>query len=99
MVAGKFVFEARPRGVEQGQRACRADGGAAVQGASARYSWVTMSPVRGRRIQAAQAQGGIGIIKVGEGASGARCQLENPVAVTAWLRNSLRQNGTITGNE
>ena len=82
VIAGKYVFEARPRGVDKGR---------VVQALMQR------PPFAGRRplyvgddttdedgIRTAQALGGAGI-KVGEGSSAAAFHLENPAAVRAWL--------------
>ena len=82
VIAGKCVFEARPRNVNKGQ---------------ALRALIRLPPFAGRRplyvgddttdedgIRAAQDLGGIGI-KVGEGSSDAVFRLENPAAVRAWL--------------
>ena len=82
VIAGKCVFEARPRNVNKGQ---------------ALRELMRLPPFAGRRplyvgddttdedgIRAAQALGGAGI-KVGEGNSDAALRLENPAAVRAWL--------------
>ncbi len=82
VIAGKYVFEARPRNVNKGK---------------ALSALMRRPPFAGRRplyvgddatdedgIRAAQALGGVGI-KVGEGDSDAALRLENPAAVRAWL--------------
>ena len=82
VIAGKCVFEARPRNVNKGQ---------------ALRALMQRPPFAGRRplyvgddttdedgIRAVQALGGIGI-KVGEGGSEAVARLDNPAAVRAWL--------------
>ena len=82
VIAGKSIFEARPRGVHKG---------------GALRALMQRPPFAGRRpvyvgddttdedgIRAAQALGGVGI-KVGEGSSAATFHLENPAAVRAWL--------------
>lgn len=82
IIAGKFIFEARPRGVHKG---------------AALRALMQRPPFAGRRpvyigddttdedgIRAAQELGGLGI-KVGEGGSDAIAWLENPAAVRIWL--------------
>lgn len=82
LIAGKQVYEARPRGVDKGL---------------ALRTLMRHPPFAGRRpvyvgddgtdedgIAAAQALGGLGI-KVGEAASLARGRIDNPAAVRAWL--------------
>jgi trehalose 6-phosphate phosphatase len=82
VIAGKYVFEARPRGVDKG---------------GAVRALMQRPPFTGRRpiyvgddatdedgINAAQSLGGVGI-KVGDGGSAAAFHLENPVAVRVWL--------------
>lgn len=82
VIAGKYIFEARPRGVHKG---------------GALRALMQRPPFAGRRpvyvgddatdedgIRAAQQLGGLGI-KVGEGASDAAGRLDDPAAVRAWL--------------
>ena len=82
IIAGKDVYEARPRGVNKGE---------------ALRALMRQPPFVGRRpvyvgddatdedgIAAAQALGGLGI-KVGKGASQAAGRLDNPAAVRSWL--------------
>jgi len=82
LIAGKDVVEARPHGVNKGE---------------ALRLLMLQPPFAGRRpvyvgddstdedgIAAAQALGGLGI-KVGDSPSTARCRLDDPAAVRAWL--------------
>jgi len=82
VIAGKFVFEARPRGVDKGYALRTLMRQPAFAGRRPVYVGDDVTDEDG--IEAAQALGGIGI-KVGEGASAAGCRLENPAAVRAWL--------------
>ncbi|MDB5986933.1 MAG: trehalose 6-phosphatase [Nevskia sp.] len=86
IVAGKFVFEARARGVSKG---------------SAVRALMACTPFAGRvpvfvgddvtdedGIRAAQAMGGFGV-KVGDGVTAAVHRLRDPHALAAWLRREL----------
>ncbi len=88
IVAGKFVFEARPRGIDKG---------------SAVRRLMQVAPFAGRRpifvgddvtdedgIAAVQSLDGFGI-KVGGGSSAARHRLQGPAAVADWLRRGVQQ--------
>ncbi len=87
LISGKDVFEARPLGVNKGE---------------ALRTLMRQPPFAGRRpvyvgddstdedgIAAAQALGGLGI-KVGGAPSVARCRLDDPAAVRAWLAGMNR---------
>lgn len=87
VIAGKYVFEARPR---------HADKGAALR------ALMQQAPFAGRRpvyvgddatdedgMRAAQALGGLGV-KVGQGDSAAALRLAHPAAVRAWLAGIAR---------
>jgi trehalose 6-phosphate phosphatase len=85
IVPGKYVFEARPYGINKG---------------TALLDLMTQAPFRGRSpvfvgddfsdedaIAAAQSMGGFGI-KVGPGETAAHWRLDDPTAVHAWLAAS-----------
>lgn len=93
IIAGKCIFEARPRGMHKG---------------AALRALMQRPPFAGRRpvyigddttdedgIRAAQELGGLGI-KVGGGGSDAAAWLENPAAVRAWLAGITRKGAAAT---
>jgi trehalose 6-phosphate phosphatase len=83
IVAGKFVFEARPRGIDKGSALRRLMQMPAFAGRQPVFIGDDVTDEDG--MAAAQALGGIGI-KVGQGSSIARERLHDPAAVSKWLR-------------
>lgn len=82
IVAGKFVFEARPRGINKGSAVRRLMQMPAFTGRQPVFIGDDVTDEDG--MAAAQALGGIGI-KVGQGSSIARERLHDPAAVHEWL--------------
>jgi trehalose 6-phosphate phosphatase len=82
VIAGKCVFEARPRGVDKGNALRALMQQPLFAGRRPVYVGDDVTDEDG--IKAAQSLGGIGI-KVGDGLSAAGYHLENPAAVRAWL--------------
>jgi len=86
ILAGKFVFEARPRGIDKGSAVRALMAQAAFAGRLPVFVGDDLTDEDG--IRAAQALGGFGI-KVGAGASVAEQRLRDPQALAAWLRRGL----------
>ena len=87
LISGKEVFEARPRGVNKGAALRALMGQPPFAGRRPVYVGDDSTDEDG--IAAAQALGGIGI-KVGDSPSTARCRLDDPAAVRAWLAGMNR---------
>jgi trehalose 6-phosphate phosphatase len=85
VIAGKFVVEARPRGVNKGHALRTLMRQPTFAGRRPVYIGDDVTDEDG--IEAAQALGGIGI-KVGDGASAAQYRLQDPAAVRGWLAGS-----------
>jgi len=83
IIAGKFVFEARPRGIHKGSAVCRLMQTPAFAGRRPVFVGDDVTDEDG--MAAAQALGGVGI-KVGQGSSIAHERLHGPAAVYDWLR-------------
>jgi len=84
VIGGKFIYEARPRGINKGSAVRALMNAAPFKGRTAVYIGDDTTDEDG--ILAAQALGGMGI-KVGEGTTAARFRLADPRAVRSWLEN------------